>query len=161
MRDKRFVAVHRGGLLTKDNHHKLIRWARECSNHVLLLLNDGNIDTRLLHALHVAKEWENGNVPVGDAMKASVGAHAVAREASNPVSIAVARSIGHAVATAHMADHSLGGPLYALKAVKNAGGSVDNERAWQNEQLQRLQLPADLVELVLMTMMVKEKAFKI
>ena len=32
--------------------------------------------------------------------------------------IAVARAIGHTVATAHMADHSLGAALYALKAVK-------------------------------------------
>ncbi|MFA4885466.1 MAG: putative immunity protein [Desulfotomaculaceae bacterium] len=158
MRDKRFVAVHRGGLLTKDNHRKLIRWARECSEHVLSLI-DGNIDTRLVYALHVAKEWENGNVPVGEAMKASVGAHAAARESSNPVSIAVARSIGHAVATAHMADHSLGGALYALKALKHAGKSIDEERVWQNKQLQ--QLPSEIVELVLTTMMKKEKGLKI
>lgn len=160
MRDKRFVAVHRGGLLTKENHHKLIKWARACAEHVLSL-SDGTLDARLLHALHVAKEWENGNVPVGDAMKASVGAHAVAREATNPISIAVARSIGHAVATAHMADHSLGGPLYALKAVKCADGSIDEERKWQKEQLQQLQLPSEVMELVLITLMEKEKAFKI
>jgi hypothetical protein len=160
MRDKRFVAIHRGGLLTKENHHKLIRWARECSEHVLSLI-DENIDKRLVHALYVAKEWENGNVPVSDAMKASVGAHAVARESSNPISIAVARSIGQAVATAHMADHSLGGPLYALKAVKHAGGSVDKEREWQNGQLQRLQLPPEIVELALMNMMKKAKSLKI
>ena len=64
MRDKRLIAEHRGGLLTKDNHHKLIRWARECSEHVLSLI-DENIDKRLVHALHVAKEWENENVTVG------------------------------------------------------------------------------------------------
>lgn len=160
MRDKRWVAMHRGGLLTRDNHHKLIRWARECSEHVLSLI-DENIDTRLVHALHMAKEWENGNIPVGDAMKASIGAHAVARESSNPTSIAVARSIGHAVATAHMADHSLGGPLYALKAVKYSGRSVDNEREWQNGQLQQLQLPSEIVELVLITMEKKAKSLKI
>src|SRR5665647_973436 len=158
MRDKRFVAVHRGGLLTKDNHHKLIRWARECSKHVLSLI-DENIDTRLVHALYVAKEWENENVPVGDAMKASLGAHAVARESSNPTSIAVARSVGQAVATAHMADHSLGAALYALKAVKHAGKSIDEEREWQNKQIQ--QLPSEIVELVLTTMIKKEKGIKI
>lgn len=158
MRDKRFVAVHRGGLLTKDNHHKLIRWARECSEHVLSLI-DENIDTRLVHALYVAKEWENENVPVGDAMKASLGAHAVARESSNPTSIAVARSVGQAVATAHMADHSLGAALYALKAVKHAGKSIDEEREWQNKQIQ--QLPSEIVELVLTTMIKKEKGIKI
>src|SRR5664280_1021600 len=114
MRDKRFIAEHRGGLLTKENHHKLIRWARECSEHVLSLI-DGEIDKRLLDALHIADEWENENVSTGEAMKASLSAHAVAREYSDPASIAVARSVGHTVATAHMADHSLGGALYALK----------------------------------------------
>ncbi|MCJ7659599.1 MAG: hypothetical protein MUO67_10660 [Anaerolineales bacterium] len=158
MRDQRFVAIHRGGTLTKDNHHKLMRWARECSEHVLSLI-DKTIDERLVHALHVAKEWENDNVKVGAAMKASVGAHAAARESSNPTSIAVARSIGQAVATAHMADHSLGAALYALIAVKYAGKSIEDEREWQNEQLQ--QLPTEIVELVRTTMMKKEKGFKI
>ena len=153
MRNKRFVAVHRGGPLTKDNHHKLIRWARECSEHVLLL-TDESIDKRLIHALHVAKEWENENATVGEAMKASSGAHAVARESSNPASIAVARSAGHAVGTAHMADHSLGAALYALKAVKNAGKSIDAERKWQNEQL-----PTEIMELVLSSRSKKEELF--
>jgi len=158
VRDNRFVAVHRGGSLTKDNHHKLIRWARECSEHVLSLI-DENMDERLVHALYVAREWENENVAVGDAMKASLGAHAVARESSNPTSIAVARSIGQAVATAHMADHSLGAALYALKAVKHAGKSIHEEREWQEIQLKKL--PPEIVELVLTTMMKKEKGLKI
>ena len=54
---------------------------------------------------------------------------------SNPISIAVARSIGQAVATAHMADHSLGAAIYALKAVKFADKSIDAERKWQNEAI--------------------------
>ncbi|MBA7514433.1 hypothetical protein ES705_06461 [subsurface metagenome] len=104
----------------------------------------------------MAKEWEKEKVTVGDARNASVSAHALARESSNPMIIAVARSIGHAVATAHMADHSLGAALYALKAVKIAGKSVDAERKWQKEQL----LP-EIKELVLTTMSLKEKHFKI
>jgi hypothetical protein len=77
-------------------------------------------------------------------MKASVAAHAVARESSHPTSIAVARSVGQAVATAHMADHSLGAAWYALKAVKNAGKSPDAERRWQDEQL-----PSEIKDLIL------------
>ena len=107
MRDKRFVAVHRGGPLTKDRHHQLIRWARECSEHVVSLI-DENIDKWLINALYVAKEWEKEKVTVGEARKASLGAIAVANESSNPIIIAVARAIGHAVATAHMADHAIG-----------------------------------------------------
>ena len=158
MRDQRFVAVHRGGMLTKDNHRKLMGWARRCSEHVLSLI-DKTIDERLVHALHVAEAWEYDDVTTGAAMKASSGAHAAARASSNPVSIAVARSIGHAVATAHSADHALGAALYALKAVKHAGKSIGAEREWQNLQLN--QLPVEIVELVQTTMLEKEKGFKL
>lgn len=158
MRDKRFIAEHRGGPLNRDNHHKLIRWARGCSEHVLSLL-EGDADKRLLYALHVAKEWENENATVGEAMKASSSSHAVARESSDPTSIAVARSVGHAVATAHMADHSPGAALYALKAVKLAGKSIDEERVWQTRQIK--QLPSEIAELVMTTMMKKAKSLKI
>jgi hypothetical protein len=157
MRDKRFVAEHRGGLLTKDNHRKLIKWARECSEHVLPLIDD-NVDKRLVHALIIAKEWENGNVKTGKAMKASVAAHAGARDYTDTISISVARSVGHAVATSHMADHSLGAALYALKAVKLAGKSIDEEREWQNKLLQ--QLEPEIIQLVLTTLIVKEKIVK-
>jgi hypothetical protein len=87
-------------------------------------------------------------------MKASVGAHAAARESPDPVIRAVARSVGHAVATAHMADHSLGAALYALKAVKYAGASVDAERQWQHGHL-----PPEIRDLVLTAMCEKEKIF--
>jgi len=143
MRDKRFVAVHRGGPLAKDRHHQLIRWARECSEHVVSLI-DENIDKRLINALYVAKEWEKDKVTVGEARKASLGAIAVANESSNPIIIAVARSIGHAVATAHMADHSIGAAEYALKAVKISGKSIEEERKWQDEEL-----TSDISELIL------------
>lgn len=158
MRDKRFVAVHRGGPLTKENHLKLMQWARKCSEHILPFIGK-NIDIRLVHALHIAKEWECGNAAVGDAMKASVGAHAAARGYTDPISVAIARSVGHAVATAHSADHSMGAALYALKALKYAGKSIAEERDWQTKQLQ--QLPSDIVELVLRTMVKKAKSLKI
>jgi hypothetical protein len=143
MRDKRFVAEHRGGPLKKEQHYQLMQWACECAEHVLPLFGN-TIDERLQNALRIALEWKQGNASVGDARKASVTAHTVARECSNPTSIAVARAVGHAVATAHMADHSLGAAWYALKAVKNAGKSVDEERQWQDHQL-----PLEIQELVL------------
>jgi hypothetical protein len=158
MRDKRLIAEHRGGLLTKDNHQKLIKWARECSEHALSLL-DKDVDKRLLHALSVAKEWENGNVAAGEAMKASVTAHKVAKESEDPILISIGRSVGHAVATAHMADHSPGAALYALKALKLAGRPISKERDWQYGQLQ--QLPSEIVDLVLTTMTKKAKGLKI
>jgi hypothetical protein len=155
MRDKTFIAEHRGGFLKKEQHIQLIKWACKCSEHVLHLFGE-TLDERLKKALVIAKEWANGNASVGDAMKASLGAHAVARESANPTSTAVARSVGHAVATAHMADHSFGAALYALKAVKNADKPIDTERKWQNEQL-----PSEIKDLVQTGMIAKEKAFKV
>jgi hypothetical protein len=155
MRDKRFIAEHRGGLLKKAQQRQLIMWACGCSKHVMPFFGE-KVDDRLNNALRVAKEWGKGNASVGDARKASLEAIAVANECSDPVSIAVARSVGHAVATAHMADHSLGAALYVLKAVKSAGKSMEEEREWQNEQL-----PREIRELVLTSRREKESALGI
>ena len=154
MRDIRFVAEHRGGPLKKEQHYQLIKWACDCAENVLPLFGE-EIDERLINALWIAKEWAKGNASVGDARKASLGAIAVANESSNPIAVAVARAVGHAVATAHMADHSLGAAVYALKAVKHAGKSIAEERKWQNEQL-----PPEIMELVLTARIKKEQGFK-
>ena len=143
MRDRRFVAEHRGGPLKKEQHYQLMKWACDCAEHVLPLFGE-EIDERLIHALNVGRAWAQGDASVGEARKASVAAHGVARESTNPVAIAVARAVGHAVATAHMADHSLGAAWYALKATKNACKSPDAERKWQNEKL-----PPEIKDLVL------------
>jgi hypothetical protein len=151
MRDKRFIAEHRGGSLKKEQHYQLIQWACDCAKHVLYLFGE-KIDERLKNALNVAKDWKQGNASVGDARKASLGAIEAAHESSNLTAIAVARSVGHAVATAHMADHSLESAWYALKAVKNAGKSIDAERKWQDGQL-----PSEIKELALTARKSKKK----
>ena len=157
MRDFRFVAVHRGGPLKKEQHRQMIRWSCACVMHALPLLGEQfsfeKLDDRLKYALFVAKEWEKGNAKTGAAMKASVAAHAAARETTNPILTALARAVGHAVATAHMSDHSLGGALYSLKALKAAGKPIGAERTWQIKQL-----PTEIKDLVASTMEKKEKA---
>lgn len=155
MRDNRFIAENRGGLLKKEQHLQFISWACDCAEHVLPLISD-ETDVQLIHALLVIKEFEKGFVSVGDARKASLSCISVANESSNLATIAVARAIGHAVATAHMADHAFVAALYALKAVKNSGHSPDAEKKWQNEQI-----PSEIRELVLSTMEQNEKKLKI
>jgi hypothetical protein len=143
MRDKRFVAEHRGGPLKKQQHHQLMAWACRCAEHVLPYFGE-EIDPRLQNALKAAKDWMEVKASVGDARKASLGAIVVANQVKEATSVAVARSVGHAAATAHMADHSLKAALYALKAVESVGGSVEAERKWQDEHL-----PSEILELVL------------
>jgi hypothetical protein len=154
MRDKRFVAEHRGGPLKKEQHFQLIIWACDCAEHVMPLYGK-KIDERLVTALEVAKAWTKGKASVGDARKASSGAHAAARESSNSTSVALARSVGHAVATAHMADHAPGAAEYALKAIAIKDRDINAERKWQDDQL-----PSEIKNLVISARKKKSKFWK-
>jgi hypothetical protein len=143
MRDKRFIAVHRGGPLTLAQHRELINWATLCAGQGLEFLDEATAQI-LANILTVAKAWENGQASVGDARNASLQAIALAKTLSEPTAIATTRAVGHAVATAHMADHALRAADYALKAFKLAGQPVDEALQWQNAQL-----PNSISELVI------------
>ncbi len=150
-RDPRFVAVHRGGLLDDDTHRRLASWAADCAEHVLPLF-DARCpdDPRPRMAIETARAWSRGEVSVAQAREASVAAHAAARSASDPVAREAARAAGHAVATAHMADHELGAAAYAIRAVRAASPPADAQRAGARECLwQRGQLPEPIRDLVL------------
>jgi len=135
MRDRRFVAVHRGGPLDPARHRLLAAWAADCAERVLPLFEADSRDERPRRAVETARAWARGEVSVGDCQRAAVAAHAAARGAASESATAAARAAGHAVATAHAADHSLGPVIYGLKAVEAAGGSVDGMRAWQIDRL--------------------------
>lgn len=135
MRDPRFIAVHRGGLLGKEDHRALSAWAADCAERVLPMFESSSSDTRPRDAIAMARRWAEGDATVGEARKSSVAAHAAAREAEDPAAVAAARAAGHAVATAHAADHSLGGALYAIRALRCAGVETEEETGWQIERL--------------------------
>lgn len=135
MRDKRFVAAHRGGPLMLADHKFLAAWAADCAEHLLPLFEQSSSDVRPRQAIEVARAWARGEVRTGVAQRAAVAAHAAARHAKHEAEIAVARAAGHAVATAHAADHCLGVLIYGAKAVKAAGGSIAEEHAWQLARL--------------------------
>lgn len=140
MRDRRFVAAHRGGPLSKEDHRRLAAWAADCAERVLPVFEQSSPDPRPRAALAVARAWARNEVPVGEAQKAAVAAHAAAREATGK-SVAAARAAGHAVATAHMAEHSLGAVIYGLQVLESH--EVAAEHAWQLSRV-----PPDLLELV-------------
>lgn len=152
VRDRRFVAAHRGGPLDIVKHRLLAIWAAECAEHVLPIFEQCSQDERPRIAIEMARAWARGEITVGAARKASVAAHAAAREIKNPAATAVARAAGHAVATAHMADHSLGPALYAVKAVEAIGASAEAERSWQIDRL-----PEALREWVILALEQREK----
>lgn len=149
-RDQRFVAVHRGGPLDVTRHRLLAWWAADCAEHVLPLFTRSHPDDdRPRLAVEAARAWSRGEITVGAARAASVQAHAAARDASEAEARAVARACGHAVATAHMADHSLGPAYYAVRAVKLASPVDDAEAAGEREhQWQLAHLPDPVREFV-------------
>jgi hypothetical protein len=150
-RDPRFVAVHRGGLLDLPRHRQLASWAADCAEHVLPLFTANYPeDERPRRAIEVARAWSRGEATVGEAREAAFAAHAAARSASDVVAREVARAAGHAVATAHMADHELGAAAYAIKAVRLASPDSHAMTAGEREcRWQREQLPEAIRELVL------------
>ena len=135
MRDKRFIAAHRGGPLSREDHVLLVRWAADCAERVLHLFTQSSDDVRPPAALKLARKWADGEVKTGAAMRASVAAHAAARGVGGKAAVAAARAAGHAVATAHFADHCMGALLYAMKALETSGVSVDSEFRLQISKL--------------------------
>jgi hypothetical protein len=121
--------------LDRASHALLARWAADCAEEVLPLFASASADPRPREALATARAWADGRVKTGVAMKASVAAHAAAREATDPVAVAAARAAGQAVATAHFADHSMGALLYTLKALVLSGRSPDAELRRRLDQL--------------------------
>ncbi|MEB3366210.1 putative immunity protein [Saccharopolyspora mangrovi] len=146
VRDPRLITIRRGGTLTDSDHHLLARWAADCAEHVLHLVEQAEPgDPRPRQAIEQVRAWTRGEVRMWDSR--SAGGHAMA--AARPLSGAprfAAFAAGQAAVVAHVAEHDLGAAAYAIKAVRAAEG----EEAGREEcRWQRAQLPDPIRALVL------------
>ncbi len=157
-RDPRFVTLRRGGTLDEATHRLLAIWSADCAARVLELYEREHPgDTRVREAIDSAYAWARGEITMTQARLAAYAAHDAARLATGAAREA-ARAAGHAVATAHMADHELGGAAYALRAVRAAARAGESECAVQAElEWQRSHLPDAIRELVLDDMRLRHK----
>ena len=138
-------------------HQSLALWAASCAERVLPLFQESYPSVLgPSQAVDATRIWARGGMTMMEARSFAYAAHAAAREVEG-VAREVARACGHAVATAHMADHELGAAFYALRAIQLAfpdqPEKVAAERAWQKEALTE-----DIRELVLDDM--KQRASK-
>lgn len=149
-RDPRFVTIRRGGLLEDEIHRKLASWAADCAEHVLHLFNDKYPDDKRPQiAIEKARAWARNEITMKQAREAAYAAHDAARDTKGSASM-VARAAGHAVATAHMADHELGAAAYAIMAVKEASAIDEKDNAGEKEkEWQRSILSEEIKELIL------------
>jgi hypothetical protein len=149
-RDFRFVTVRRGGTLEDSQHRLLAAWAADCAEHVLDYFRlQHPDDDRPQRAIEQARAWSRGEVSMTQAREAAYAAHDAAKIATGAARES-ARAAGHAVATAHMADHELGAAAYAIRAVRAASSPNTREDAGRIEcQWQRERLPDAIRALVL------------
>jgi hypothetical protein len=149
-RDSRFVTIRRGGTLDDETHRLLAIWSADCAARVLELFErDHPGDGRPRTAVDQAYAWARGEITMTQAREAAYAAHDAARAATGAAREA-ARAAGHAVATAHMADHELGGAAYAIRAIRAVAAPDDRDEAGQSEcRWQRSNLPGAIRELVL------------
>jgi Imm-5 like putative immunity protein len=149
-RDPRFVTIRRGGTLDDETHHLLAMWSADCAARVLHVFeHEHPDDERPRAAIEAARAWARGEITMTQAREAAHAAHNAARGASGAAREA-ARAAGHAAATAHMADHELGGAAYAIRAVRaKATVDVRDELGRAECEWQRSHLPNGIRELVL------------
>ena len=150
IRDKRFITIRRGGVLTDEDHHLLAIWAAHCAEHVLHYFEEARPDDeRPRRAIELVSEWVNGRISVKQAHAAAGYANAAARDLIGAPKFA-ALSAGQAVAVAHVAAHELGAAAYAIRAVMAAVGEEEKALAGNREsQWQRNRLPEKIRDLVI------------
>ena len=123
---------------TSDEQKALATWAADCAERVLPIFEKvcpG--DDRPRKAIDACREWvRTGIFSMAVIRKASLSAHAAAREAPSEMARYAARAAGQAVGTAHVTQHAYGAAYYALKAVvaadpANAEANVYREWQWE------------------------------
>lgn len=122
--------------LPEVDRRVLTDWAVGCAKRLLPIFEEeGPQDPRLRLALDQAREFTAGMIGVGQMRSLAFTCHEVAREASSPPEVAVARAAGQALSVAHMAGHSREIARYTAKAL--TGEELIRELAWQRDHLLR------------------------
>lgn len=144
------ITIRRGGTLADEHHRLLASWSADCAERVLHYFEaDRPEDSRPREAIEGARDWAKGEIKMQKARELAWAAHAAAREEEGPAREA-ARAAGHAVSVAHMADHALGGAIYAIRAVRAASTEAERDAAGRAERdWQRQILPEAIRALVL------------
>jgi hypothetical protein len=153
VRDKRFILIRRGGVMTDDTHRLLAIWAADCAERVLpIFCGVRPDDDRPRLAIEAARSWATAKIKVAPSKEAAGAAQDAARELAGVSEAArlAALSAGQAAVVAHVAAHELGAAAYAIRAVMETVPKSERaavriaEREWQ-----RGILPAEIRELVL------------
>lgn len=98
-------------LMETQSKETIIRWALTyAENYMLPVWNHYfSEDKRPLAALNAAKSWQRGEIKLPEAKKAILSCYSAARDIeNNPTAQAIARAIGQAASSIHVARHAIG-----------------------------------------------------
>ena len=127
-------------LASNCDHKTLAIWALDCAERVLPYFEDKYPDdNRPRLAIEAGRAWVRDELPMWEARKFALPAHASARTvATDLAACAAARSSGQALGTVHVADHAPHAATYAAKAAGYAKEDINIEREWQYSHLLEL-----------------------
>ena len=137
-------------LMRKTNHNTLAIWAMDCVERVMPYFEEQYpTDPRPRNAIVTLQAWiTTGVFKMVDIRKSALASHAAARKVGEDnAARSAARAAGQAVATAHVATHSIAAANYALQAIYRVTNSFDaavaKERDWQYRHLLKLHKKID------------------
>ena len=136
---ERLVGKRIASIAINLDKRALAVWAAYCAEHVLPYFEkEYPKDKRSRKAIKALRAWvRTGVFRMADVRKASLDAHAAAREAEEDSAARfAARAAGQAMAAAHVFTHAFGAAYYGAKAAEAAGAA--NEREWQCRRLLRI-----------------------
>ncbi len=119
-------------------------WAEDCAKRVLPYFEESYPnDERPRNAIYALHEWvRTGKFSMAVIRNASLSAHAAAKGKHHADAVFAAHAAGQAVGTAHVATHSFGSSIYAIRAVAAHTGNIEDglikERNWQLKRLRHL-----------------------
>ncbi|RZU65237.1 hypothetical protein EV379_1562 [Microterricola gilva] len=126
--------------LSESDRRQVAAWAADCAERVLPVFEaEAPSDARPREAIARARAFARGELDTAGEIRQRFVAGRAAHAVSSPAAAAAARAAAQAAGVAHMGAHALGAAAYAAKAVGLAApdrpAAVDEEIAWQLEQL--------------------------
>ena len=143
----------------KQDQRLLAICAADCAERVLPFFEKAHPkDDRPRKAIEACRTWvRTGVFRMADIHKASLDAHAAAREAKDDTARFAARAAGQAVATAHVPQHAFGAAYYALKAVAAADPANAEVKIAKERNRQSRRLPKNLRQEFLDKIIIKKQ----
>lgn len=120
------------GLIGQQKHRTLVRWAFDCVQRPLHVLETRYPDEpRPRQCLTLCEQWAGGVIKMPAAKRAILDVHALAKELEDKADIALCHAIGQGCATVHVETHAVGLAFYELTAIAREAGPEQAEAAVQ------------------------------